>query len=217
MIVAQSPVKRVEDGAKAPAGAVVGVVIAAGRSRRFGAEKAIAELLGKPLLVWAAERLRRSCAVVAVNARLDSDTERLARARDLPVLHDAPGDAAGALAGIRAGLAWAGELGSRALAVSPCDAPLLPDDLFERLIGAAGDGAAVAETADGRQPLCSVWPVTALPVVTAALAGGSHPPTWRVLDSLGAARVVFADSAAFANINTRADLAEAAAAFGYQR
>ncbi len=107
MVVAESPVKRVEDGAKVPRGAVVGVVIAGGRSRRFGGEKAIAELRGKPLLVWAAERLGRSCARVAVNARPGSDTERLARARTLPVLHDSPGDAEGALAGVKAGLAWA--------------------------------------------------------------------------------------------------------------
>jgi molybdopterin-guanine dinucleotide biosynthesis protein A len=213
MIVTESPVKRVEDGR----GEVVGVVIAAGRSRRFGAEKAVADLLGKPLLVWAAERLASSCALVAVNARPGSDTERLAYARELPVLHDAPGDAQGALAGVRAGLAWAGRLGARALAVSPCDAPLLPDDLFERLIRAAREGAAVADTDDGRQPLCSVWPVTALPAVTAALAGGAHPPTWRLLEDLGAARVLFGDRAAFANINTRADLAEVAARLDYQR
>ena len=211
MIVAESPVKRVEDGAKAARGGVVGLVIAAGRSRRFGAEKAVAELLDKPMLVWAAERLGRSCALVGVNARPGSDTERLARVRNLPVLHDAPGDAQGALAGVKAGLVWAEQLGARALAVSPCDSPLLPADVFERLLGAAGTGAAVAETADGRQPLCSVWPVAALPAVTAALVAGAHPPTWRVLESLSAARVVFDDAAAFANINTRTDLDDAAA------
>jgi len=59
--------------------------------------------------------------------------------------------------------------------------------------------------------------VTALAAVTAELAAGEHPPTWRVLDSLGAVRVAFADAAAFANINTRADLAQAAARLGYQR
>ncbi len=213
MIVTESPVNRVEDGR----GGVAGLVIAAGRSRRFGAEKAAAELLGKPLLFWAAERLASSCALVAVNARPGSETERLARARGLPVLHDASGDAEGALAGVRAGLAWAERVGARALAVSPCDAPLLPDDLFERLIRAAGEGAAVAETADGRQPLCSVWPVTALQAVTAALADGAHPPTWRVLDGLGAARVAFGDPTAFANVNTRADLAEVATRLDYQR
>jgi molybdopterin-guanine dinucleotide biosynthesis protein A len=212
-----SPLQTLDDGTKTLRGAVVGVVIAGGRSQRFGAEKAAADLLGNPLLVWAAERLRRSCKAVAVNARPGSETERLARARGLPVLHDAPADAEGALSGVRAGLAWAAELGARALAVSPCDAPLLPDDLFERLIAAAGVGAAVAETPDGRQPLCSLWPATALAAVTAALADGAHPPTWRLLESLGAVRVAFADAAAFANVNTRADLAAVAARLGYQR
>jgi molybdopterin-guanine dinucleotide biosynthesis protein A len=205
-------------GAKTPADSVVGIVIAAGRSVRFGSEKATAELLGKPLLIWATERLRRSCAAVAVNARAGSDTESLAVAHGFPVLHDAPGDAAGALAGVRAGLEWAESLGARSLAVSPCDAPLLPDDLFERLIRVAGDGAAMAQTAEGRQPLCSLWPVGARSAVSAALADGAHPPTWSVLEALGAARVPFDDSRAFANVNTRAELAAVAATLdSYQR
>jgi molybdopterin-guanine dinucleotide biosynthesis protein A len=91
--------------------------------------------------------------------------------------------------------------------VSPCDAPLLPDDLYLRLIAAADGGAAMAETRDGRQPLCAVWPVSALAVVRGALAGGSHPPTWQVLEGLGARKVLFDDPAAFANINTRDALA----------
>jgi molybdopterin-guanine dinucleotide biosynthesis protein A len=43
--------------------------------------------------------------------------------------------------------------------------------------------------------------------VAAALAGGAHPPTWRVLESIGVLHVRFPDAAAFANLNTRADLA----------
>jgi len=195
------------------AGPVVGVVIAGGRSVRFGGEKAVAELAGRALLMWAVHRLQGSCAAVAVNARPGTEAESLARAEGLSVLHDAPGDAAGPLAGVKAGLAWARERGARALAVSPCDAPLLPDDLYTRLIAAAGTGAAMAETLEGRQPLCAVWPVSALPRVTEALLGGAHPPTWSVLEGIGAVRVRFASSDAFANLNTRADLETLAARF----
>jgi molybdopterin-guanine dinucleotide biosynthesis protein A len=85
--------------------------------------------------------------------------------------------------------------------------PLLPDDLFPRLINAAAGGAAMAETSDGRQPLCAVWPVGALAKVTAALEGGAHPPTWLMLETIGATPVHFQSPEAFANINTRADLA----------
>ena len=194
-------------------GSVVGVVIAGGRSVRFGGEKAIAVLAGQPLLLWAVRRLQRSCTAVAVNARPGTEAAALAQAEGLPVLHDAPGDPAGPLSGVKAGLAWAQELGARTIAISPCDVPLLPDDLFPRLInaanaGAANSGAAIAETSDGRrQSLCSVWPVSALPKVTAGLAGGAHPPTWLMLETIGATPVHVQSAEAFANINTRADLA----------
>jgi molybdenum cofactor guanylyltransferase len=144
---------------------------------------------------------------VAINARPDTEAEALARAEGLTVLHDTPGDAAGPLSGVKVGLQWAQELGASAIAVSPCDVPLLPDNVFARLIEAAGTGAAMAETAERDQPQCAVWPVSALPKLTAALANGAHPPTWLMLESIGAVRVRFTPPEAFTNINTRADLA----------
>jgi molybdenum cofactor guanylyltransferase len=189
---------------------LVGVVIAGGRSVRFGGEKAVATLAGKPLLIWAAERLARSCVSVAVNARAGTEADALARAEGLTVLHDAQGDPDGPLSGVKAGLVWAMELGAAAIAVSPCDVPLLPDSLFARLIAAAGTGAAMAETSEGHQPQCAVWPVSALAKLTASLAGGAHPATWRMLESIGAERVRFSQPEAFANINTRDDLATVA-------
>ena len=196
------------------ADAVAGLVLAGGRSVRFEGEKAAADLAGRPLILWAARRLQRSCPVVAANVRPGTESEGLARDAGLPLLYDLPGDAQGPLAGVKVGLIWARDQGARALAVSPCDAPLLPDDLFARLIDAAGGGPALAETADGAQPLCALWPVSVLAQVTEALEGGKHPPTWRLLQSLGATRVRFADASAFANINTRADLAAIAARLG---
>ena len=186
---------------------VAGLVLAGGRSVRFGGEKAVATLHGTPLLLWAVQRLRKTCSTVAVSVRRDSAAEALANSSNLPTLYDAPGDAAGPLSGVKAGLTWAVSLGVRLLAVSPCDAPLLPDDLFPRLIDHAEGGAAMAETLEGRQPLCAVWPVAALPSVSAALQGGAHPPTWQVLESLGAKKVRFDAPEAFANLNTRGDLA----------
>ncbi len=196
--------------ARFPTTTVAGMVVAGGRSTRFGGEKAAAELHGRPLLVWAVRRLQRACGEVAVNARPGTETEALAMKEGLEVLHDAPGDPDGPLAGVKAGLAWAASRGARSLAVSPCDAPLLPEDLFIRLIDAAGEGAAMAVTDDGRQPLCAVWPVSALPFLTQALKDGAHPPTWRTLEALGAAAVRFDPPADFANINTREDLEAAA-------
>ncbi len=186
---------------------VAGLVLAGGRSVRFGGEKAVALLDGRPLLEWAVRRLRSVCGSVAVNVRPATEAETVARALGVPTLYDDAGDALGPLAGVKVGLMWAAERGASALAVGPCDAPLLPHDLYERLLEQAAGGAAMAETQDGRQPLCAVWPVAALPAVRAALADGAHPPTWQVLEQLGARKARFDDAAAFANVNTRADLA----------
>lgn len=186
---------------------VAGVVIAGGRSTRFGGEKAVATFHGEPLLLRAARRLASVAEVVAINARPGTEAEALARSAGYTVLHDAPGDPDGPLSGVKAGLAWARQQGTGLLAVSPCDTPLLPDDLHARLLAAAGRGAAMAETEEGRQPLCAVWPVTALEALQAALAGGAHPPTWRVLEAVGAVAVRFEQPQQFANANTREELA----------
>lgn len=185
---------------------VVGVVIAGGRSLRFGGEKAVAQFAGQPLLLWAAARLARTCGSVAVNARAGSQAAALASELGFEVLHDAHGDPEGPLAGVKAGLTWAQGRGAALLAVSPCDAPLLPEDLYVRLLAEAAGGAAMAETVEGRQPLCAVWPASALSVVSEALAGGQHPPTWRLLEQVGAVKVRFDAADAFANLNTRAEL-----------
>lgn len=188
------------------------MVIAGGRSVRFGGEKAVAEFAGRPMLLWAVERLARVAPQVAVNARAATGAAMLATAQGLTVLHDLPGDPDGPLAGVRAGLLWASSRGFASLAVSPCDVPLLADDLFERLVDSAGHGAAMAVTSEGRQPQCAIWPVTALPALTVALAGGEHPPTWRMLEQIGATRLPVEPPGQFANINTREDLARLEAA-----
>jgi molybdopterin-guanine dinucleotide biosynthesis protein A len=149
---------------------------------------------------------------VAVSARPGSAAEALAKAAGLPVLHDAPGDPDGPLAGVKAGLTWAARVGAEALAVSPCDAPFLPADLFERLAAGRGDAlAATVVTRNGREPLCAVWSVAALPAVTRALSDGSHPPTWALLAELGAVEVSFRDTEDFANVNLPEDLTAAEA------
>ena len=55
-------------------------MLAGGRSVRFGGEKAVALLDGRPLLAWAAERLRTVCASVAINVRPGTEAEAVAKA-----------------------------------------------------------------------------------------------------------------------------------------
>lgn len=186
---------------------IAGLVLAGGRSERFGSEKAMAELDGRPLVAIAAARLAASCSPVAVSARPASGAAMWAETEGLPLLHDLPGDADGPLAGVRAGLMWAKDIGADRLATLPCDVPDAPGDLVKRL-SAALDGhlIAFAASADGIQPLCSVWKVAALGLLNQAMADGAHPPVRQFAGMPGAVTVRFDDASAFANVNRREDL-----------
>lgn len=192
--------------------ATAGLVLAGGRSSRFGGEKAAALLGGRPLLGLALGHLDRNCAAAAVSAAQGSEAEALARGWGVPVLHDPDGAPRGPLAGICAGLAWAQARGAAALAVLPCDLPSVPPDLFDRLLGAlqAGDGAAVARTADGLQSLCLVLRPAQHAPLAALLQAGEHPAVHAWLAAVGAREVFFPDAEGFANINTPEDLRRAA-------
>ena len=185
-----------------------GLVLAGGRSRRFGTEKAIALFDRAPLIAQALRPLA-GCIAVAVNARPDSGAAIFAAEQGLALLPDPKGAPDGPLCGIREGLRWAVRIGADCLAVAPCDTPRLPDDLFDRLAAALrGDvDSALAITDAGPQPLTSLWRCgPGLVAVEAALAGGAHPSVQSVLSQLKAEQVHFAQAEAFANANTPADL-----------
>lgn len=180
---------------------IAGLVLAGGRSRRFGAEKAAALFEGRPLLDGSLDVLAGPCGWLAVNAPPGSGAAILAAARHLDPVCDAEGGPDGPLSGVLAGLAWARTLGAGWLATVPCDTPRLPVDLVPRLIAAAGDGpGASADSPDGRQPLCAVWRVELLAALSATLRDG-HPAVRAFQDDMGMTRALFADSAAFANLN----------------
>ncbi len=185
-----------------------GLVLAGGRSSRFGREKAAAELGGRPMIAWVLDVLTPFCVAVAVNARPATLAADYGAQAGLITLADDPADPEGPLAGLRAGLAWAYAQGADALATAPCDTPFLPADMVERLAQdwAPGDGARLAVSSDGPAPLCALWPVpAALDLVRETLAVGRHPSIRRVLEALRAVEVEFPDPRAFDNLNTPED------------
>ncbi|HWA63044.1 MAG TPA: molybdenum cofactor guanylyltransferase [Caulobacteraceae bacterium] len=184
---------------------LAGLVIAGGRSNRFGAEKAVQILNGRSLLEWAASALAGVCADVAVSARADSGAAGIAARLGLPLLTDDPAHPQGPLAGVAAGLAWAAARGASGLVTLACDTPGVTAAMLRRLVEAGP--AAHAATADGFQGLCALWPVSALPDLKAALDEGRHPSVRAALAAAGAAPVLFDDAEAFANLNSPEDLA----------
>lgn len=190
-------------------GMIAGVVLAGGRSRRFGGpEKAVVLVEGAPLISRAVEVLANGCGAMAVNAPPESSASGWADLVGLPTLPDADDARRGPVAGVLAGLAWAEAQGYALLAVVPCDALELPRDLVARLAGSLTPdaGAAVARDADGLQPACAVWRVARRAQVAAALADAAGPSLREVLAQVAAVEVLFEDPARFADADTPEDL-----------
>lgn len=179
--------------------------------------KALVELAGLTLLERVMVALAPQIADLAVNLPPDLDLPDLA----LPVVRDQGAAFDGPLAGVLAGLSRASALSpvpSHLLTV-PVDLPLLPADLVERL--AAGidgpDRIVFAEGPGGAAPLCALWPLSAMERLSAFLADGTQRRVGSFLAAERARGVAFPpvrigerEIDPFFNINTPADLAEAA-------
>jgi molybdopterin-guanine dinucleotide biosynthesis protein A len=186
---------------------IAGLVLAGGRSSRFGADKALARFGERTLLQLSLERFA-PCAARAVSVRGEGEVADHARALGAHIVEDQPSTASGPLAGIAAGLVWASAHQHDILAVAPCDLPLLRWDHYQQLLAGLGNApAALATNGYDEQPLCSVWRSELASELKAALAGGAHSAVHGLLRSKGGRSVVFHDTASFANANTTADLA----------
>jgi molybdopterin-guanine dinucleotide biosynthesis protein A len=194
---------------------VYGLVLAGGRSSRFGSDKAFAKLAGIALVARIAQSLNASIAALAV-----SGGPQAAACVHARLLADPPGTPQGPLAGIVAGLAWAEAEGADWLVTATCDVPLIPADMTARLIAAAESRnarLAIARTSDGPHPLCAVWRPQLRSALAAALADGVHPPVRMFAADMSAVEVLFAPREHFFNINTLADLETAERYLGQGR
>ena len=182
------------------------VVLAGGASARFGGDKGLAVLQGRPLIGHVLERLRaQTGGVVGVNAAEDSSYAAFADV----VVPDLLGGGLGPLAGVHAALSWAKGQGSERVVTCAVDTPFLPGDLIERFL--ATDGPAVAASCGRVHPVCGIWPVGLLPQLERRLADGQRA-AWGWAQLCGALRIEFAALDGldpFFNINTADDLAAA--------
>lgn len=188
--------------------ALTGLILAGGRGQRLGGvDKGLQPWRGLPLVDHALARLAPQVREVMISANRNAAEYATRAAR---VLADASDDFPGPLAGILAGLRAAA---TPWLAVVPCDSPLLPADLFERLASGLGEvrGAVVQREhgADGLrlEPVCCLLSTTLADDLARYLgAGGRKVEGWVARH---AAPVLFDrpdDAPAFANVNTPADL-----------
>jgi molybdopterin-guanine dinucleotide biosynthesis protein A len=186
------------------AGRIAGLVLAGGRARRFGRDKALEGFRGRPLIAWSLDVLHPHVAVLGIGG-----PPPLAARLAVEAVPDLPGAPDGPLAGVLAGLAWAARHDCALLATAPCDTPFLPADLVPRLAGAIGERPVMAARADRVHALCGLWRVDTAAPLAALVRDGKQLSMQALIDALGGAYAAFPDKAAFANLNTPAEFAAA--------
>jgi molybdenum cofactor guanylyltransferase len=151
---------------------VAGILLAGGRSRRMGSDKASLRWHGSTLARRAVGLLAR-CAEPPVIVVCAPDQELPPLPDWLEVVRD-PEPGLGPLAGLASGLAAAGPRATVA-AVCAVDAPLAHPAVMRALLGALGTSAAVIPVADGRpQPLFAVYRTELAFLAAALVADGER-------------------------------------------
>ena len=128
------------------------LVLAGGGSKRFGSNKALAELGDKPLVSHVIERLRpQTSGRIAINAKNGAEFAHLG----VPIVSDGVWQGQGPLAGIRAALLWAKKAGAKQVVTTAVDLPLIPPDFIERLLKAGAPS--IAMSGERRHPINGLW------------------------------------------------------------
>lgn len=189
-------------------------LIAGGRSRRMGTDKAFLDWGGRPLWRHQLEKLRGlSPEPMLLSCRPDQpfpDEERVVR------VFDAEMDC-GPLGGIAACLR---ECRAPRLVVLGIDLPHLPAGLLERLLAESSDncGTVICQATDGRElyePLATVYPVAMRDLAEEHLAAERYSLQALIRRGVEAGLMLVSreviESQWFLNVNTPEDLADAAA------
>ncbi len=186
---------------------ITGLILAGGRgSRMGGVDKGLQNHRGMPLAMHALLRLAPQVGELMINANRNLGAYE---SMGVPVWPDSLADYAGPLAGFLTGLE---RCETPYLVTVPCDSPLFPEDLVERLGGAllAADAeiAMAATREDGVlrvQPVFCLMKAGVLESLVRFTQGGQRKID-RWTQGHRCVEVPFDDAQAFANANTPDEL-----------
>lgn len=186
-----------------PRNDITAVILAGGKARRMnGQDKGLITLHGRPMVDYIIEALQPQVGSILVNA--NRNTEQYA-AFGLPVIADMLGDYFGPLVGMASGM---DATATPFIVTTPCDSPIIPDNLVETLYRALQENKAdisVAHDGERMQPVFALLRRSLLASLLDYLnEGGRKIDTWFSQQPLALAD--FSGSAdTFLNLNTPED------------
>ncbi len=182
---------------------ITGVILAGGRAQRMGGrDKGLIELAGRTMASHVVDGLKPQVGALLINANRNRD----AYARlGLPIVADVVGDYSGPLAGMASAMEHAR---TPYVVSAPCDSPLVPADLVQRLYLSLAEAQAdlsVAHDGVRMQPVFALLRRSLLESILAFLKdGGRKIDRWFAMHVT--AQADFSDSPeTFLNVNTPED------------
>lgn len=136
-----------------PTERIFGVILAGGKSHRFGRPKVFAPLAGAPMASWGVRALQAAGLPVGVI----SDEEGVEAALGVPARPDLEAGL-GPIGGLWTALQWARERGDDGVLLLGCDMPLVSEALLRTVLGWSDAAPAVVPVgAEGPEPLCALY------------------------------------------------------------
>ncbi len=188
---------------------ITGLILAGGRAQRMGGiDKGLILFHGKPLIESAISRLKPQISTILINA--NRSITKYSH-YGYPVLMDETPDFSGPLAGFSVGLK---HCTTPYLLTSPCDSPLLPADLAEKMAVELEEKNLELVYASSKEVDGKIWaqPVFCLmrsnlqdSLNTFLSKGDLKIDRW--FTELRSGTVIFENPQAFANVNTPEELA----------
>ncbi|WP_152433195.1 molybdenum cofactor guanylyltransferase [Erythrobacter sp. THAF29] len=166
---------------------LLGAILAGGRARRFGSDKAHAFYEGERLIDRVGRALAEQCDAIVVCGREEPGFD---------CLPDRPEPGLGPLGGLNAALHHAASHGLTHVLSCGCDVPNLPKDIAQVL---SGEGPAIVQS----QPVVGLWPAETGEMLDTFLASGERA-LYAFADHVGARRIAF--DPPLININAPEDL-----------
>jgi molybdenum cofactor guanylyltransferase len=192
---------------------ITGAVLAGGRSRRMGRDKASIEVGGHTLLGLAVAALRSAGADPVLVVGGDPVGRRVVGV--VEVADDHPGE--GPLGGILTALRHPAARDADVVVVTSCDLPFADGaairSVVDALLATPGSPVAAPLVADRLEPLHAAWRPSSAGEVAARFEAGERSPT-RVLADLRASAVGGVPDDAVRGVNTPDELAEALRGLG---
>ena len=187
---------------------ITGLILAGGRAQRMGGiDKGLIPFHGKPLIELAIARLKPQVQTIMINA--NRNITKYAT-YGYPVIMDETPDFSGPLAGFSVALK---ACKTPYLLTSPCDSPLLPNNLAELLIAEMKRGDFQLVYASSKETDGKVWAQPVFCLMRANLENSLNQflqkgdlKIDRWFKELRSSTVIFEDPQVFANVNTPEEL-----------